>query len=141
MTSWTARKARPFQSLGDMGGIGQEVQGSDLSADRFSLTRLRAITLRNDIHILTLRVGDQKYDTPERKAQVLRETLLPLLPEADLSDISDHRYPEPIQMPAMTEQEVHRAVLRAGPNKAPGPDSIPNIALHHALAGWPSQSS
>ena len=82
----------------------------------------------------TLHVGDQTYDTPERKAQVLRETLLPMPPEADLSDISGYRYPEPIQMPAMTEQEVRRAVLRAAPNKTPGPDGIPNLALHRALA-------
>lgn len=82
----------------------------------------------------TLHIGDQTYDTPERKAQVLGETLLPMPPEADLSDISGYRYPEPTQMPAVTEQEVRRAVLRAAPNKAPGPDGIPNMALHRALA-------
>ncbi|ODM23022.1 hypothetical protein SI65_00611 [Aspergillus cristatus] len=82
----------------------------------------------------TLHAGNQTYDTPERKAQVLQETLFPPPPEADLSDIPDYEYPEPLQMPAITEKEVCQAVRQAAPNKAPGPDGIPNLTLHHALA-------
>ena len=82
----------------------------------------------------TLHAGDQTYDTPERKAQALRETLFPPPPEADLSDIPGYEYPEPLQMPAITEKEVCQAVRRAAPNKAPGPDGIPNLTLHRALA-------
>lgn len=65
---------------------------------------------------------------------MLQETLFPPPPEADLSDIPDYEYPEPLQMPAITEKEVCQAVRQAAPNKAPGPDGIPNLTLHHALA-------
>ena len=40
----------------------------------------------------------------------------------------------PLQMPAITKKEVCQAVQRAAPNKAPGPDGIPNLTLHRALA-------
>ena len=72
----------------------------------------------------TLHAGNQTYDTPERKAQALQETLFPPPPEADLSDIPNYEYPEPLQMPAITEKEVCQAVWRAAPNKAPSPDGI-----------------
>lgn len=52
----------------------------------------------------TLHAGDQTYETPERKAQALRKTLFPPPPEADLSDIPGYEYPEPLQMPAITER-------------------------------------
>jgi len=65
---------------------------------------------------------------------VLQETLFPPPPEADLSDIPDYEYPEPLQMPAITEKEVCQAVQQAAPNKAPGPDGTPNLTLHHTLA-------
>ena len=82
----------------------------------------------------TLHAGNQTYETPERKAQALRETLFPPPPEADLSDIPGYEYPEPLPMPAITEKEVCHVIRRAAPNKAPGPDGIPNLTLQRALA-------
>ncbi|KAG2000769.1 hypothetical protein GB937_010855, partial [Aspergillus fischeri] len=36
-------------------------------------------------------------------------------------------------MPPVTEEEITRAVKHAAPLKAPGPDGIPNAAIHSAL--------
>lgn len=52
----------------------------------------------------TLHAGNQTYETAERKAQALRETLFPLPPEVDLSDIPGYEYPEPQLMPAIRER-------------------------------------
>ncbi|KID81777.1 pol-like protein [Metarhizium guizhouense ARSEF 977] len=67
-------------------------------------------------------------DTAE-KADIFRRAFFPCPPEADISDIEGAVYPERIDMPAITEQEVERAIREASPLKAPGPDSIPNKAL------------
>ncbi|KJK84818.1 hypothetical protein H633G_11388 [Metarhizium anisopliae BRIP 53284] len=73
-------------------------------------------------------------DTAE-KADILRRAFFPCPPEADISDIEGAVYPERIDMPAITEQEVERAIREASPLKAPGPDSIPNKALQ-LVATW-----
>ncbi|KJK73496.1 hypothetical protein H634G_11258 [Metarhizium anisopliae BRIP 53293] len=72
-------------------------------------------------------------DTAE-KADIFRRAFFPCPPEADISDIEGAVYPERIDMPAITEQEVERAIREASPLKAPGPDSIPNKALHGDLS-------
>jgi hypothetical protein len=78
--------------------------------------------------------GDHEYTTPEEKAALLQESLHPTPPEADLRDINDDfAYPEPLAMPAITLQEVERAVSNAAADTAPGPDGIPNLALQKAL--------
>ena len=70
---------------------------------------------------------------PEEKAELLRAAFFPTPPEADLSDIESYEYPEPLQMPLITEQEVSNAILQAPGSKTPGPDGIPNYILHLAL--------
>jgi len=78
--------------------------------------------------------GDREYTTPEEKAALLQESLHPAPPEADLRDINDDfAYPEPLAMPAITLQEVERAISNAAADTAPGPDGIPNLALQKAL--------
>ena len=56
-------------------------------------------------------------DTAE-KADIFRRAFFPCPPEADISDIEGAVYPERIDMPAITEQEVERAIREASPLKA-----------------------
>ena len=70
---------------------------------------------------------------PEEKAELLRAAFFPTPPEADLSDIKNYEYPEPLQMPLIAEQELSKTILQAPGSKAPGPDGIPNSILHLTL--------
>lgn len=82
----------------------------------------------------TLRYGGREFESPKEKARLLREVLHPKPPDADLSDITeDYAYPEPLTAPRITTWEVKRAIDRVSPNKAPGPDGLPNLALQRAL--------
>ena len=69
----------------------------------------------------------------QEKAETLRQTFFPSPRRADLLDISEFEYPQPIVCPEITETEIERAVRRAAPNKAPGTDGIPNGILHQTL--------
>ncbi|KFZ04770.1 hypothetical protein V502_09996, partial [Pseudogymnoascus sp. VKM F-4520 (FW-2644)] len=69
----------------------------------------------------------------EEKAETLRQSFFPLPLRADLSDINEHEYPQPIECPEITPQEIMKAVRRAAPNKAPGTDDITNGVLHQTL--------
>jgi hypothetical protein len=42
-------------------------------------------------------------------------------------------HPEPLPSPKITLKEVKRAVASLAPNKAPGPDGIPNLVLQRLL--------
>ncbi|EED22644.1 reverse transcriptase, putative [Talaromyces stipitatus ATCC 10500] len=73
----------------------------------------------------TLHYNNTSYTAPKEKAALFREVLHPEPPEADLSDIGpQYRYPKPYTMPPITLDE---------PNKAPGPDGIPNLVLQRLL--------
>lgn len=64
---------------------------------------------RGNVHPIytpTLHAGNQTYDRPESRAKALQEALFLTPPEADLSGIANYEYPEPLQMPAITENEV-----------------------------------
>ena len=55
--------------------------------------------------------------------------------EADLTDIDDAYYPEPIETPnEILEKEVLEALRWVANNKAPGPDQIPNKVFKAARA-------
>jgi hypothetical protein len=72
--------------------------------------------------------------TPQKeKAETLRQSFFPPPLRADLSDINDYEYPQPITCPEITPSEIERAVRRAAQNKAPGTDDIPNGILHQTL--------
>jgi ribonuclease HI len=75
----------------------------------------------------------REYQTPEDKAMLFHHPLHPDPPEADLSDMESFRYPEPLPSPKITLKEVKRAVANLAPNKAPGPDGIPNLVLQRLL--------
>jgi len=73
------------------------------------------------------------------KAELLKDTLFPPPPAADLSNIPGYEYPELIKVPAeLSIDEVKRAILRSKKDSAPGPNKIPNRVIHliarHSLA-------
>ncbi|EIT74601.1 reverse transcriptase [Aspergillus oryzae 3.042] len=72
-------------------------------------------------------------DTTEAKAETLREAFFPEPPPADLSDIERRVQPAQINFPEITREEIAKAIRRAPPDKAPGPDAIPNKIWHELL--------
>jgi len=70
--------------------------------------------------------NDAMAETNESKVNTLRSVFFPEPPEADLSDIQNHRPAKQIPLPAITAQEVEAAFRKAPPDKAPGNDTIPN---------------
>jgi ribonuclease HI len=83
--------------------------------------------------IPTLKHGDgQQAETATEKAKVFQELFFPKPPPADLSDLTDEPRFErwAIEFPNVTEQEVLEAIQNMSPDKAPGPDGIPNRLLH-----------
>jgi hypothetical protein len=70
---------------------------------------------------------------PEEKASILRASFFPPPVDADVRDIANTEYPTPYCCPPIIEAEIERAVKRASPNKAPGPDGITNNILHKVL--------
>jgi hypothetical protein len=69
----------------------------------------------------------------EEKAETLRQSFFPPPLRANLSDINEYEYPQPIKCPEITPQEIVKAVRRAAPNKAPSTDDITNGILHQTL--------
>jgi hypothetical protein len=63
--------------------------------------------------------------TIHKKAECLRGVLFPKPPEANLNNIGCF-YPKPIKFPPITTREVEEAIHQAPPEKALGPDGIPN---------------
>ena len=76
--------------------------------------------------------NDGKTATSLReKAALLREHAFARPPEADLDDILNYSYPSPLEIEdRLSTEEVLVAYLRAKPNKALGPDGIPNRVVH-----------
>ena len=82
------------------------------------------------IPILRNKNGDSAISLKE-KAVFLREHAFSRPIEADLSDIVDYSYPSPLETEdRLTTDEVLAACLRTKPDKAPGPDGIPNRVIH-----------
>ncbi len=67
------------------------------------------------------------------KAETLRRCFFPPPCQADRSDIDRFQYPPAIDCPEITSREIENAIRKAAPNKAPGPDGIPNLILHQTL--------
>jgi len=73
---------------------------------------------------------EQLESTFAGKVEIFKEQFFPPSPEADLSDIADYSYQQQIEQDAtITEEEIQRAIRKQGPNKAPGPSQIPNLAI------------
>ena len=80
---------------------------------------------------ITDRNGQKRTVTDlQEKLEALKEGFFPNPRDADLSDIADTAYPEPIVTDLeIQEQEVYDALRWVKANKAPGPDQIPNLVL------------
>ena len=73
--------------------------------------------------------------TNTQKTETLSRTFFPPPPLADLSDIPDTIYPDPVPTNlTITATQVKRAIEKLAPNKAPGPDEIPNHVLKRCLS-------
>ena len=68
-----------------------------------------------------------------RKVDLLRASFFSPPAQADLSEIPGTISPTPYQVPHITEPEIERAIRKAAPNKAPGPDGITNGILQKVL--------
>ena len=79
-----------------------------------------------------LKNGALEANLPAEKAHVFRRTFFPSPPPADLDDLQGFTYPAPLEMPPLTAREISREIRRLKPDKAPGPDAIPNRALKMA---------
>jgi Reverse transcriptase (RNA-dependent DNA polymerase) len=70
------------------------------------------------------------------KLRAFKESFFPEPRKADLSDIRNSTYPEPVTTEQeIHEQEVYKALHWVNANKAPGPDQIPNSVLK-AIKDW-----
>ena len=65
-------------------------------------------------------------ETTEAKAEILQKIFFPEPPPADLSNIEQRFYSMQINFPEITKEKIAKAIRRAPPDKAPGPDGIPN---------------
>src|SRR6266496_5809780 len=73
--------------------------------------------------------------TNQQKINTLKKIFFPSPPPADLSDIPDTNYPDPMSMnPNITITQVKQAIDKLAPNKAPRPDEIPNHILKQCLS-------
>ena len=71
-----------------------------------------------------------RAESLEDQVGVLRETSFPPPPQADLTDVHETVYPDPIGMDEkLTEKEVRAAIFRPKQDKAPGIDGMPNRFL------------
>lgn len=68
----------------------------------------------------------------ESKAAALQESFFPTPPPADLSDIPGYQYSDVGTWKQITQHEIREAIHMVPPDKAPGPDEIPNRILKMA---------
>ena len=67
----------------------------------------------------------------KEKVVFLREYAFSRPIEADLGNIPNYRYPRPLRTEdRLSSDEILAACLRTKPNKAPGPDGIPNRVIY-----------
>ncbi|KAJ5313174.1 uncharacterized protein N7443_000058 [Penicillium atrosanguineum] len=89
--------------------------------------------LTPSLKIQGLQSPGQLAETVEQKANAFRAAFFPQPPPADLSDTVSFQYPQPIEFPPITAQEIQEAVRTAKAGKAPGEDGIPNSLWHKLI--------
>ena len=72
-------------------------------------------------------------NSAEEKAELFKRVLFPEVSDADMTDTARYKYPLPLPAPPISLPEIRRAILRAAPGKAPGPDGLLNRALQQVL--------
>jgi Reverse transcriptase (RNA-dependent DNA polymerase) len=81
--------------------------------------------------IPTLREGEVTAFSLKEKARLLRDTAFPKPIEADLTDTLNYTYPSPLETEGeLSIEEIQTAWLKSKPDKAPGPDKVPNRIIH-----------
>ena len=70
----------------------------------------------------------------QTKAEICKAAFFPPPSEVDLSDMQGYTCAQQLTFPAITEQEVERAIKGMPPKKALGRDGIPSQILQHL---WP----
>ena len=71
----------------------------------------------------------------KQKTNSLKKIFFPPPPPADLRDIPNASYPDPVPTNLnITITQIKRAIDKLAPNKAPGPDEIPNHVLKRCLS-------
>jgi hypothetical protein len=81
--------------------------------------------------ISTLIYNERVAQDIRSKAELLKDTLFPLLSAADLSNISEYKYSKPIEAPAeLSIEKVRRAILKTKKNNASESDEISNRVIH-----------
>ena len=70
----------------------------------------------------------------EEKAELLYTAFFSTPSEADLSDIENYKYLEPLQMPLIAEQKLSKVILQASGSKASESNSILNCILYLTLS-------
>jgi hypothetical protein len=81
--------------------------------------------------ISTLIYNERVAQDIRNKAKLFKNILFSLLPAADLSDISEYKYPKPMKVPAeLFIEEVKRAILKTKKDNALRLDEIPNKIIH-----------
>src|SRR5947207_4436730 len=96
--------------------------------------RLLKRYLDGSLHQTAIPTLDGKAETYEQMSNTLQCNFFPPPPPADLKDIRHATYPQEAKYdPIISIQQIRAAVSKTAPNKAPGPDGIPNRVLKQAL--------
>ena len=69
----------------------------------------------------------------QEKAQCLTNSFFPQAPPTELDDIQGFIYPEPVEFPLITNNEVRKVILATSSKTAAGGDEIPNRILKLTL--------
>ena len=85
------------------------------------------------LKIQDLRSPGKLAETVDQKAEAFQVAFFPQPPPADLPDTVSFQYPQPIEFPPITLQEIQEAVKIAKAGKAPGEDGIPNCLWHKLI--------
>ncbi|KAI1829205.1 hypothetical protein DTO027I6_9898 [Penicillium roqueforti] len=89
--------------------------------------------LTPSLKIQDLRSPGKLAETVDQKAEAFRMAFFPQPPPADLADTVSFQYPQPVEFPPITLQEIQDAVKTAKAGKAPGEDGIPNSLWHKLI--------